>query len=187
MAGMWPIDDKSTICSKIFAYFRLVFGLTAVSSVLLPEIMVITSNWGDIKILAGKFKYNWLKFHVFPNNALYCDDCNIWKFFLESEVGCVLTTVEQVFFKMIYLIARKKSAYRLYNEIRALWNSSSIPKERQTYEELASWARIVTIVFYSSCMCNVFTFTIAAAVDYFTFEYNISNTDNKRNLPFTVW
>lgn len=58
MAGMWPIDDKSTICSKIFAYFRLVFGLTAVSSVLLPEIMVITSNWGDIKILAGKFKYN---------------------------------------------------------------------------------------------------------------------------------
>ncbi|XP_017794629.1 PREDICTED: odorant receptor 47a-like [Habropoda laboriosa] len=155
IAGMWPIDEKSSTRSKLFAYFRLIFGLTAISSVFVPEIMAIVWNWGDIRILAG--------------------------------VGCVLTTVGQLLFKMIYLIARRDKTYKLCNEIRDLWDSSDDPKERQSYEELAHWARNLTIIFYSSCMCNVFTFTIAAAFDYFTIEYSVSDADKSRHLPFEVW
>ncbi|XP_050593381.1 putative odorant receptor 92a [Bombus affinis] len=155
MVGMWPIEEKSSTCSKIFAYIRLILALTAINSVFVPEIMMIVSSWGDITILAG--------------------------------VGCVLTTVGQLLFKMIYLIVRRERSYRLYYEIRSLWNTANDSKEMQSYVELVYWARICTIVFYSSCMCNVITFSVAGVVDYFRFEYNASSTDNNRHLPFVVW
>lgn len=87
---------------------------------------------------------------------------------------------------MIYLIVRREKTYSLYYKIRNLWNSSNDSKERP-YEEFAYWARIFSIIFYSSCMCNVFTFSIAAAINYFKFEYNANNTENNRHLPFIVW
>ncbi|XP_076234993.1 uncharacterized protein LOC143179584 [Calliopsis andreniformis] len=155
MAGMWPIDEKSSLCKKLFAYLRLIFALTAVSSVFIPEILVIAVNWGDLKVLAG--------------------------------VGCVLTTVGQLLFKMFYLLARKDKAYSLYNELRDLWNTSNTPTEKQSYESLAYWARLCTIVFYSSCMCNVLTFTIAAAFDYIKIEYINNGTKEDLHLPFDVW
>lgn len=63
MAGMWPVDEKSSTGIKLFAYFRLVFALTAVSSVFIPEILVIVVNWGDLKVLAG----NMLKRNCYLN------------------------------------------------------------------------------------------------------------------------
>ncbi|XP_078034003.1 odorant receptor 82a isoform X2 [Augochlora pura] len=156
MAGMWPIEENSSTFSKLFAYFRLLFALTAVSSVFVPEILAIAVNWGDLKVLAG--------------------------------VGCVLTSVGQLLFKMIYLLARRKRTYQLYYELRKLWDSSDDPKERQPCEQLANWARILTIIFYSSCMCNVITFATAAAFDYFTINNNVSDASNdNRHLPFEVW
>ncbi|KAK1130028.1 hypothetical protein K0M31_019712 [Melipona bicolor] len=152
---MWPIEEESSTCSKIFAYSRLIVALTAINSVFVPEIMAIAVNWGDVRILAG--------------------------------VGCVLTTVGQSLFKIIYLIIRKERTYRLYYKIRSLWDSTNDPKEMQSYIMLAYWARICTIIFYLSCMCNVITFSLAAAVNYFRFEYNANSTDNNRNLPFVVW
>ncbi|XP_043259030.1 putative odorant receptor 92a [Colletes gigas] len=156
IAGMWPIDENSSTSRKLFAYFRLLFALTAVSNVFVPEILAIVVNWGDIQVLAG--------------------------------VGCVLTTVGQLLYKMIYLVARRERVYWLYNELRDLWDSSNDLKERQSYQKLAYQARTITIVFYFSCLCNVFTFTIAAAVDYIKIEYNINNgTYKNRHLPFEVW
>ncbi|XP_076381479.1 uncharacterized protein LOC117226208 isoform X2 [Megalopta genalis] len=155
MAGMWPIEENSSTFSKLFAYFRLLFALTAVSSVFVPEILAIAVNWGDLKVLAG--------------------------------VGCVLTSVGQLLFKMIYLLARKKRTYQLYYELRNLWDASDDPEEWQPCEQLANWARILTIVFYSSCMCNVITFATAAAFDYFNINYNVSDASNdNRHLPFEV-
>lgn len=55
IAGMWPIDEKSSIFNKIFAYVRLIFGLIIVSSFFIPEIIIIIMNWKDIKIVAGKY------------------------------------------------------------------------------------------------------------------------------------
>ncbi|XP_076173317.1 odorant receptor Or2 [Ptiloglossa arizonensis] len=156
IAGMWPIDEKSSTSNKVFAYFRLLFALTAVSNVFVPELLTIVVNWGDLQILAG--------------------------------VGCVLTTVGQLLFKMVYIIVRKKKAYWLYNELRDLWNTSDDIEERQPFEKLAYWARTITIVFYSSCLCNVFTFTIAAALNYIKIKYNANENANKsRHLPFEVW
>ena len=54
MVGMWPIEEKSSTCSKIFTYIRLILALIAINSVFVPEIMMIVSSWGDISILAGK-------------------------------------------------------------------------------------------------------------------------------------
>ncbi|CAK9802289.1 hypothetical protein ANTPLA_LOCUS3155 [Anthophora plagiata] len=155
MAGMWPIDEVSSTRTKVFAYIRVIFGFVSLNSILVPEIMMIILNWGDLRILAG--------------------------------VGCVLTTFVQSLFKMIYLIARKDKAYRLYNEIRDLWDSSDDPKERQHYENLAYWARIISIIFHLACMWNVFMFTVAATHDYFTIEYNVSYAEKSRHLPFEVW
>ena len=56
VAGMWPIEEKSSTCSKIFAYSRLIVALTAINSVFVPEIMAIAVNWGDLRILAGKIQ-----------------------------------------------------------------------------------------------------------------------------------
>lgn len=53
MAGMWPVDERSSIYGKLFAYFRLLFAVTAISSVFVPEILAIVKHWGDLKILAG--------------------------------------------------------------------------------------------------------------------------------------
>lgn len=88
---------------------------------------------------------------------------------------------------MIYLIARRARTRRLYNEIRNLWDSTDDPRERQSYKVLAYRARTLTIIFCWSCMCNVITFTTAAAVDAFQFEHNASNVDTSRHLPFDVW
>ncbi|CAD1473225.1 unnamed protein product, partial [Heterotrigona itama] len=155
MSGMWPIEEKCSTRSKIFAYSRLIVALTAINSIFVPEIMAIAVNWGDLRILAG--------------------------------VGCVSTTVGQLLFKIIYLIVRKERTYRLYYEIRSLWNTTNDPKDMQSYIKLAHWARICTIIFYLSCLCNVITFSLAAAINYFRFEYNASSADNNRDLPFFVW
>ncbi|XP_026671596.1 odorant receptor 13a-like [Ceratina calcarata] len=151
--GMWPIDEKSSMFTKVFAYFRLIYGLIAVCSFVIPELMLIALNWGDIRILA--------------------------------EVGSVLTTLGQCLFKMVYLIIRRERTGRLYNEIRSLWLSSDDVKDRLSYEKLAYWARICTIGFFTSCMCNVVTFSIGSAMNSFKGGYNDSN--QTRELPFEVW
>ncbi|XP_043598169.1 odorant receptor 4-like [Bombus pyrosoma] len=155
IVGMWPIEQKSSTCSKIFSYVRLTFTLISLISVFVPEIMLIAVNWGDIEILAG--------------------------------AGSIVTTLGQTLFKMFYLIARRERSYMLYHEIKSLWDTANDSKEIQSYIQFAYWARICTIVFYSSCVCNVITFSSAAAVDYFRFDYNASSTSNNRHLPFIVW
>lgn len=57
IVGIWPIEETESIIMtrKSFAYFRVFFALTAVSSVLVPEILAIIMNWGDIDVLTGKF------------------------------------------------------------------------------------------------------------------------------------
>lgn len=54
IVGMWPIEQESSTCSKIFSYVRLTFTLISVISLFVPEIMLIAVNWGNIEILAGK-------------------------------------------------------------------------------------------------------------------------------------
>ena len=63
--------------------------------------------------------------------------------------------------------------------MRSLWDSTDDPNEKKSYEQIAYWARIVTITFYTSLMCNVISFTISGIIDY------LSNND--RHLPFDVW
>ncbi|XP_050490084.1 odorant receptor 4-like isoform X2 [Bombus huntii] len=155
IVGMWPIEQKSSTCSKIFSYVRLTFTLISLISVFVPEIMLIAVNWGNIEILAG--------------------------------AGSIVTTLGQTLFKMFYLIARRERSYMLYYEIKSLWDTANDSNEIQSYIQFAYWARICTIVFYSSCVCNVITFSSAAAVDYFRFDYNANSTSNSRHLPFIVW
>ncbi|XP_003485159.3 odorant receptor 4-like [Bombus impatiens] len=155
IVGMWPIEQKSSTCSKIFSYIRLTFTLISLISVFVPEIMLIAVNWGNIEILAG--------------------------------AGSIVTTLGQTLFKMFYLIARRERSYMLYYEIKSLWDTANDSNEIQSYIQFAYWARICTIVFYSSCVCNVITFSSAAAVDYFRFDYNANSTSNSRHLPFIVW
>ncbi|XP_026671592.1 odorant receptor 9a-like isoform X2 [Ceratina calcarata] len=150
--GMWPIDEKSWTFTKVFAYFRLIYGLVAVSSFVIPEIMLIALNWGDIKILA---------------------------------VGSVLTALGQCLFKMVYLIIRRERTGRLYNEIRSLWHSSDDVEERQSYEKLAYWARICTIVSFTSCMGTASSFVISSAMK--SFKGGHSNSSRSRELPYEVW
>ncbi|XP_068983202.1 odorant receptor 82a-like isoform X3 [Bombus flavifrons] len=155
IVGMWPIEQESSTCSKIFSYFRLIFTLISLISVFVPEIMLIAVNWGNIEILA--------------------------------RAGSIVTTLGQTLFKMFYLIARRERSYMLYHEIKSLWDTTNDSNEIQSYIQFAYWARICTIVFYSSCLCNVITFSSAAAVDYFRFDYNANSTSNSRHLPFIVW
>ncbi|XP_046143347.1 odorant receptor 22c-like [Osmia bicornis bicornis] len=53
VVGVWPSDDKRSICSKIFAYFRFIVSLMAVFSIFVPGLLVIAVNWGDLNILTG--------------------------------------------------------------------------------------------------------------------------------------
>lgn len=88
---------------------------------------------------------------------------------------------------MFYLLARREKACSIYSDLKDLWDSSDVPAERLSYEKLANWARILTIIFYSSCMCNVLTFTIAAAFDYVMIVYIRNGTNKDLHLPFDVW
>ncbi|XP_026671595.1 odorant receptor 13a-like [Ceratina calcarata] len=150
---MWPIGEKSSTFTKVFAYFRLIYGLIAVCSFVIPQIMLIALNWGNIKILA--------------------------------EAGSFLTTCGQCLFKMIYLVMRRERTGRLYNEIRSLWLSSDDVKERQSYEKLAYWARICTIVFFTSCMFTASVFVISSAMK--SFKGGHSNSNQSRELPYEAW
>ncbi|KAK9295705.1 hypothetical protein QLX08_010046 [Tetragonisca angustula] len=147
MVGMWPLDEKCSKSSKIFAYFRLVVTVISYSSIFVPQIWAIAVNWGDIQTTA--------------------------------EIGITATSVGQALYKIFYLIARRGKAHKLYNEMRSLWDSTDDPNEKKSYEQIAYWARIVTITFYTSLMCNVISFTISGIIDY------LSNND--RHLPFDVW
>ncbi|XP_029038425.2 odorant receptor 22c-like [Osmia bicornis bicornis] len=154
MIGIWPPDEKRSICSKIFAYFRFIFSLVAVFSIFVPGLLVIAVNWGDLNILTG--------------------------------VGCTSMTIAQFLFKIIYLVARRDKSYRLYKELRSLWDSTDDPKERQSYKGFAYWARIYSIVFYSSSTMTVIMFTASAAWDCIVNEH-IGNGVNGRHLPIEVW
>ncbi|XP_029038424.2 odorant receptor 85b-like [Osmia bicornis bicornis] len=154
MIGIWPPDEKRSICSKLFASFLYTLSLIAAFSVFVPGLFLIAVNWGDLKILTG--------------------------------VGCVSTTLAQLLFKKIYLVARREKSCGLYKELRSLWDSTDDPKERQSYEEFAYWARICSIIFYSSGTMTVIIFTISAACDYIRSEHN-DNGVNGRHLPFDVW
>nr|XP_034180060.1 odorant receptor 45a-like [Osmia lignaria] len=152
--GMWPSDEKHSISSKIFAYFRFIFSLLAAISIFVPGLLAIAVNWGDLKILTG--------------------------------VGCTSMTLAQLLFKIIYLVARRDKSYRLYKELRSLWDSTDDPKERQSYEEFAYSARIYSIIFYSSGTMTVFMFTTSAAWDCIS-NGHIGNGDNGRHLPIDLW
>ncbi|XP_033320568.1 odorant receptor 67c-like [Bombus bifarius] len=155
IVGIWPIGERSSTCSKIFAYFRLIVSLIAISNFFVPEIMAVAFYWGDVETVIG--------------------------------IGSNLMSATQLFFKMIYLVARRERVYRLYNEIRILWDSTDDPNERKSYEQIAYRARIVTITFSSCFLCNLTTFSIATIADYFRFAYNGNNTNDNRHLPFLVW
>ncbi|KOX67787.1 Putative odorant receptor 92a [Melipona quadrifasciata] len=317
MVGMWPIDEKSSTSSKIFAYFRAVVTVISYSFVLVPQILAIAVNWGDIKTIAARREkahklYNemrnlwdssddpkerksyeqiayWARIatitfyaclmsnvisftvsgiidYLSNNNRhlpfdvwygtdisaspkfeiiFFCQllactigtsgvtgiDCSImtiilhvagqfkliksWMnkigteinrepvhlekfetdlfkcirhhqriihqsiFLLKSEIGATATSIAQALCKVVYIIARREKAYKLYNEMRSLWDTSDDPKERKSYEQIAYWARIATITFYACLMGNVISFTISGITDYL---YN----DN-RHLPFVAW
>ncbi|XP_076390641.1 odorant receptor 22c-like [Megachile rotundata] len=151
--GIWPPDEERSFGGSLFVGFRVVFSIAAVSSIFVPEIMMIAVNWGDLRILTG--------------------------------VGCVLTTVAQLIFKMIYLTARKEKSYKLYKELRSLWDSSHDPKERRCYQDLAYIARNCTIIFYTTGMLTVAIFIVSAVSDYIKLGQD-NNTAN-RHLPFEVW
>nr|XP_003706289.1 PREDICTED: putative odorant receptor 85e [Megachile rotundata] len=102
-----------------------------------------------------------------------------------TGVGCVLTTVAQLIFKMIYLIARKERSYKLYKELRSLWDSSHDSKERQCYQGLAYIARNCTIIYHTSGLLTVAVFTVSAVFDYVKFGQD--NNAANRHLPYDVW
>nr|XP_034180493.1 odorant receptor 45a-like [Osmia lignaria] len=152
--GMWPSDEKHSISSKIFAYFRFIFSLLAAFSIFVPGLLVIAVNWGDLNILTG--------------------------------VGCTSMTLVQLIFKIIYLVARREKSCILYKELRSLWDSTDDPKERQSYEGLAYWARICSIIFYSSGMMSVVMFMISPACDYIRNKH-VGNGVRARHLPIDAW
>lgn len=156
IVGLWPIEEKSTRMKKYFVYFRVLFSLTAVTSVFVPEILAIIMNWGDITVLTG--------------------------------VGCVLTSVGQLLFKMIYLLARKEKSSRLYETIRKCWYTSNDPSVRKYCEDFASQARMFTMAFCISVFSNVITFTITAMVIWIKESRSRTNeTETNLHLPFEVW
>ncbi|XP_043526815.1 putative odorant receptor 85d isoform X1 [Frieseomelitta varia] len=147
VVGMWPIDEKSSTSSKIFAYFRLIVTVILYSSILVPQIWAVVVNWGNIQTV--------------------------------TEIGTALTSVGQVLYKVVYVTARREKARKLYNEMRCLWDSSDDPNEKKSYEQIAYWARTVTIIFFVCLLCNVTFFLTSAIINY------LSN-DN-RHLPFIAW
>ncbi|KAK9295703.1 hypothetical protein QLX08_010045 [Tetragonisca angustula] len=96
-----------------------------------------------------------------------------------TGIGCVLTSVGQVLYKIIYLVARREKAHKLYNEIRSLWDATDDPNEKKSYQQIAYWARTITITFYACVSCNVIFFTTSAIIDYLC--------NDNRHLPFDVW
>ncbi|XP_029046865.2 odorant receptor 82a-like [Osmia bicornis bicornis] len=104
-----------------------------------------------------------------------------------TRVGCVITTVGQYIFKMIYIAARRERVERLYKELRSLWNSADDPEEMKSYEQFAYWGRISTLLCYTSGFLVVTIYTIVAAIDYFTIDYTDNNNDKTKYLPFEVW
>ncbi|KAK1130032.1 hypothetical protein K0M31_019716 [Melipona bicolor] len=147
MIGIWPLDEKSSTYRKIFAYFRLMATVILYGLLLVPQVLAIAVNWGDIQTIA--------------------------------EIGTIFTTLGQILYKVVYLTARREKAHNLYNEIRSLWDSSNDPNEKKSYEQIAYWARTVTIIFSACISCNVIFFSTSAIIDY------LSN-DN-RQLPYTAW
>ncbi|XP_046143444.1 odorant receptor 82a-like [Osmia bicornis bicornis] len=104
-----------------------------------------------------------------------------------TGVGCVITTVGQYIFKLIYVVARRERAKRLYKELRSLWDSADDPEEMKSYEQFAYWGRICTLLVYTIGLCTIIIYTITAAVDYFIIDYTDNNNDKTRYLPFEVW
>ncbi|XP_029046868.2 odorant receptor 85b-like [Osmia bicornis bicornis] len=153
--GISIADTEYTTIRKILAYSRLIVAFAAVGSIFVPQIMLVTANWGDLKILTG--------------------------------VGCVITTIAQYIFKLIYVVARRERVERLYKELRSLWNSTDDPEEMKSYQEFAYWGRICTISFYTLGLWTVVMNTIAAAIDYFIIDSTDNNSDKTRHLPYEVW
>lgn len=54
--GVSPSDQEYSTCGKIFAYFRLMIAIAAVSSIVLPQIMLLAISWDDLKVLTGNRK-----------------------------------------------------------------------------------------------------------------------------------
>ncbi|XP_076390368.1 odorant receptor 10-like [Megachile rotundata] len=104
-----------------------------------------------------------------------------------SEVGGILTTLAQFEFKLIYLAIRREKTYKLYKEVRSLWNSTDDPEEKRSYEEFAYWARRFTIIFYSFGTWTTVIYTASAAVDCIIIQYSANNDTITRSLPFDVW
>ncbi|XP_034180496.2 odorant receptor 22c-like [Osmia lignaria lignaria] len=128
--------------------------MAAVSSIVLPQIMLMAISWDDLKVL--------------------------------TEVGGLLTTMAQYEFKLLYLAIRREKAYKLYKELRSLWDSTDDLKERQSYEEFAYWGRKFTLIFYSFGAWTVTIYTITAVIE--CVKIRLANNDNTtRTLPFEVW
>ncbi|XP_034180213.2 odorant receptor Or2-like [Osmia lignaria lignaria] len=104
-----------------------------------------------------------------------------------TEVGCVITSLGQYIFKLIYVAARRDRVEKLYKELRSLWDSTDDPEEMKSYEQFAYWGRICTLVYYTIGTCITIIFTTAAAVDYFTIDYTDNSNDKGRHLPYEVW
>lgn len=52
--GLWPINSNANLSVHLFAYARTVVGICCVTGLLVPHIVTVAVNWGDIKILGGE-------------------------------------------------------------------------------------------------------------------------------------
>ncbi|KAF3420778.1 hypothetical protein E2986_04409 [Frieseomelitta varia] len=113
-------------------------------------------------------------YYTLPNK-ISCGILGIWpidegsstfsKIFTYCRVIVAITALNSVFVPEIMAIAvnwgdiqiltaRREKAHELYNEIRSLWDATDDPNEKKSYQQIAYWARTVTITFYACVLCN---------------------------------
>ena len=52
--GFWPLNSDASLCFRFFAYFRIIFSIIAISTLFIPEVLMLIVFWGDILVLTGK-------------------------------------------------------------------------------------------------------------------------------------
>ncbi|XP_003706295.1 odorant receptor 10-like [Megachile rotundata] len=51
--GLWPTDEERTTSKQVLAVVHLVISVIIVCSVFVPEVIILTTKWRDLSILAG--------------------------------------------------------------------------------------------------------------------------------------
>ena len=97
------------------------------------------------------------------------------------------TTVGQLFFKMFYILARRRSFTKAYFTARELWSIADNEEERQSVEKPAGQAKLFSIIFFVAGFSNNISFTSAAAAVWIKYEAQANKSLYTRSLPFDVW